>query len=74
MTESVQTCCSMVGAAILTAWPSGDVGKIVAFFLAASGYCTGVVWTWANEINNGNAEERAITISSMNGLFYATSE
>lgn len=30
--------------------------------------------TWANEINNGSAEERALTISSMNGLFYATSE
>lgn len=30
--------------------------------------------TWANEVNNGNAEERALTISSMNGLFYATSE
>ncbi|KAF5978778.1 pantothenate transporter liz1 [Fusarium bulbicola] len=28
--------------------------------------------TWANEINIGNAEERALTISSMNGLFYAT--
>lgn len=34
---------------------------------------TAVVWTWANEINNGNAEERALTVSSMNGLFYATS-
>ncbi|GJC87748.1 pantothenate transporter liz1 [Colletotrichum liriopes] len=30
--------------------------------------------TWANEVNNGNAEERALTISSMNGLFYATSK
>ncbi|KAK1459753.1 pantothenate transporter liz1 [Colletotrichum melonis] len=28
--------------------------------------------TWANEVNNGNAEERALTISSMNRLFYAT--
>ncbi|QPC76612.1 hypothetical protein HYE68_007364 [Fusarium pseudograminearum] len=30
------------------------------------------MWTWANEINVGNAEERAMTISSMNGFFYAT--
>lgn len=28
--------------------------------------------TWANEINVGSAEERALTISSMNGLLYAT--
>ncbi|KAF0637856.1 hypothetical protein FPSE5266_00548 [Fusarium pseudograminearum] len=41
-------------------------------FLAASGYATGIMWTWANEINVRNAEERAITISSMNGFFYAT--
>ncbi|KAK1544548.1 hypothetical protein CPAR01_02050 [Colletotrichum paranaense] len=32
------------------------------------------IQTWANEVNNGNAEERALTISSMNRLFYATSE
>ncbi|EKJ79237.1 hypothetical protein FPSE_00548 [Fusarium pseudograminearum CS3096] len=41
-------------------------------FFAASGYATGIMWTWANEINVRNAEERAITISSMNGFFYAT--
>ncbi|KAH9884235.1 pantothenate transporter liz1 [Xylariomycetidae sp. FL2044] len=65
-------CTTVIGASILTAWPEADTPKVVAFFLTASGYVTAVTWTWANEINNGHAEERALTISSMNGLFYAT--
>ncbi|KAF3025507.1 hypothetical protein E8E14_007938 [Neopestalotiopsis sp. 37M] len=65
-------CTTAIGSAILTAWPDSDAPKIAAFFLCAGGYVTAVAWTWANEINNGNAEERALTISSMNGLFYAT--
>ncbi|KAF9769455.1 hypothetical protein IL306_013119 [Fusarium sp. DS 682] len=65
-------CTTVVSSSILTAWPSDDAARMVAFFFAASGFVTGVVWTWANEINVGNAEERALTISSMNGLFYAT--
>ncbi|KAF7187813.1 MFS transporter PfmaC [Pseudocercospora fuligena] len=62
------------GASILTAWPDADAARVAAFFLVACGYVTAVTWTWANEVNSGNAEERALTISSMNGLFYATSE
>ncbi|KAH7014107.1 pantothenate transporter liz1 [Microdochium trichocladiopsis] len=63
---------TVVGSAILTAWPNTDAVRVFAFFLLASGFVTGITWTWANEINVGNAEERALTISSMNGLFYAT--
>ncbi|KAH8673398.1 pantothenate transporter liz1 [Xylariales sp. PMI_506] len=65
-------CTTVIGSAILTAWPEADAPKMAGFFLCACGYVTSVAWTWANEINNGNAEERALTISSMNGLFYAT--
>jgi ACS family pantothenate transporter-like MFS transporter len=65
---------TLPGAAILTAWPAGDAARVAAFFLVACGYVTAVTWTWANEVNSGNAEERALTISSMNGLFYATSK
>ncbi|KAF5660882.1 pantothenate transporter liz1 [Fusarium heterosporum] len=65
-------CTTVVSSSILTAWPAADAARVVAFFFAASGFVTGVTWTWANEINVGNAEERALTISSMNGLFYAT--
>ncbi|KFA55227.1 hypothetical protein S40293_09854 [Stachybotrys chartarum IBT 40293] len=67
-----QMCTTVVSSAILTAWPAVDAARVVAFFLAASGFVTGITWTWANEINVGNAEVRAMTISSMNGLFYAT--
>ncbi|KAH7178945.1 major facilitator superfamily domain-containing protein [Fusarium sp. MPI-SDFR-AT-0072] len=65
-------CTTVVSSSILTAWPPSDTARVVAFFFAAGGFVTGVTWTWANEINIGNAEERALTISSMNGLFYAT--
>lgn len=64
---------TLPGASILTAWPAKDAARVAAFFLTACGYVTAVTWTWANEVNSGNAEERALTISSMNGLFYATS-
>ncbi|KAH7324276.1 pantothenate transporter liz1 [Stachybotrys elegans] len=65
-------CTTVVSSAMLTAWPADDAARVAAFFLAASGFVTGITWTWANEVNVGNAEERALTISSMNGLFYAT--
>ncbi|KAJ0341659.1 hypothetical protein COL922a_002098 [Colletotrichum nupharicola] len=63
---------TVVGSSILTAYPASDGARVAGFFLVACGYVTAVTWTWANEVNNGNAEERALTISSMNGLFYAT--
>ncbi|QPC67728.1 hypothetical protein HYE67_009959 [Fusarium culmorum] len=56
-------CTIVVGSSILTAWPPSDAARVAGFFLAASGYVTGIMWTWANEINVGNAEERAMTIS-----------
>ena len=65
---------TVIGSSILSAWPEADAPKVAAFFLVAGGYVTAVTWTWANEINNGNAQERALTISSMNGIFYATSK
>ncbi|EYB32637.1 hypothetical protein SNK05_006081 [Fusarium graminearum] len=65
-------CTTVVGSSILTAWPAADAARVVAFFLLSSGFVTGITWTWANEINVGSAEERALTISSMNGLLYAT--
>lgn len=65
-------CTTVIGSAILTAWPPSDVARVVAFFFVSGGYVTAVTWTWANEINVGNAQERALTISSMNGIFYAT--
>lgn len=67
-------CTTVIGSAILTAWPAANVPKVAAFFLVSGGYVTAVTWTWANEINNGNAQERALTVSSMNGIFYATSK
>ncbi|KAF2448077.1 pantothenate transporter liz1 [Karstenula rhodostoma CBS 690.94] len=63
---------TVVGSSILTHWGTSDTARIVAFFFLSGGYVTAVTWTWANEINSANAEERALTISSMNGLFYAT--
>ncbi|KAL4787103.1 major facilitator superfamily domain-containing protein [Aspergillus varians] len=65
-------CTTTLGTSILTAWDVPDYARVLAFFFLAGGFVTGVTWTWANEINTGNAEERALTISSMNGLFYAT--
>ncbi|TDZ68015.1 Pantothenate transporter liz1 [Colletotrichum trifolii] len=65
-------CTTVVGSSILTAYSAADAARVAGFFLASCGYVTAVTWTWANEVNNGNAEERALTISSMNGLFYAT--
>ncbi|GKT84196.1 major facilitator superfamily transporter [Colletotrichum tofieldiae] len=65
---------TVVGSSILTAYPPTDAARVAGFFLVSCGYVTAVTWTWANEVNNGNAEERALTISSMNGLFYATSK
>ncbi|GKT41271.1 pantothenate transporter liz1 [Colletotrichum spaethianum] len=65
-------CTTVVGSSILTAYPPTDAARVAGFFLVSCGYVTAVTWTWANEVNNGNAEERALTISSMNGLFYAT--
>ncbi|TDZ30016.1 Pantothenate transporter liz1 [Colletotrichum spinosum] len=65
-------CTTVVGSSILTAYPAADAARVAGFFLVSCGYVTAVTWTWANEVNNGNAEERALTISSMNGLFYAT--
>ncbi|KAM0396929.1 hypothetical protein ACHAQC_004453 [Fusarium culmorum] len=65
-------CTTVVGSSVLTAWPAVDAARVVAFFLLSSGFVTGITWTWANETHVGSAEECALTISSMNGLLYAT--
>lgn len=49
--SDLQMCTTVVGASILTAWPNSDALIIAGFFLAACGYVTSVVWTWANEVN-----------------------
>ncbi|PTD07889.1 hypothetical protein FCULG_00005846, partial [Fusarium culmorum] len=65
-------CTTVVGSSVLTAWPAVDAARVVVFFLLSSGFVTGITWTWANETHVGSAEECALTISSMNGLLYAT--
>lgn len=61
---------TVIGTSRLTAWPAADAARVAAFFFVSGGYVAAVTWTWANEISNGNAQERALTISSMNFLRY----
>jgi hypothetical protein len=37
-------CTTVVSSSILTAWPVADAARVVAFFLAASGFVTGITW------------------------------
>ncbi|KAM0385693.1 hypothetical protein ACHAPY_000232 [Fusarium culmorum] len=37
-------CTIVVGSSILTAWPPSDAARVAGFFLAASGYVTGIMW------------------------------
>ncbi|EIM89145.1 MFS general substrate transporter [Stereum hirsutum FP-91666 SS1] len=59
------------GNGILAVWPDNHQARFAAFFICSAEYMTAVFWTWANEVCNSDAEERAITIASMNGVFYA---
>lgn len=46
--------------------------KLRAYFEDPGGYADGAnSYTWANEVCAGDNEERALVISSMNGMQYA---
>lgn len=54
---------------VLAIWHVPTGLKFFAFFLAGSADgIAAVIYAWANEICAGNAEERAIVISSMNTI------
>lgn len=54
---------------ILAIWDVPERLKLFAFFLSGSADgIAAVIYAWANEICAGNAEERAIVISSMNTI------
>ncbi|KAL1641091.1 hypothetical protein SLS58_006364 [Diplodia intermedia] len=56
---------------ILAAWPASIQLKEFAFLTDGVQLMTAVFYTWANEICAGDNEERALVISSMNGMQYA---
>ncbi|KIY67448.1 pantothenate transporter liz1 [Cylindrobasidium torrendii FP15055 ss-10] len=58
---------------VLAFWPKSQGFKLFAFFTSGVQLMTAVFYTWVNEINAGDNELRAITISSMNGVQYAIS-
>ncbi|KAL1624844.1 hypothetical protein SLS54_003567 [Diplodia seriata] len=53
---------------ILAAWPASIQLKEFAFLTCGVQLMTAVFYTWANEICAGDNEERALVISSMNGM------
>ncbi|TGO52204.1 hypothetical protein BELL_1676g00020 [Botrytis elliptica] len=58
---------------ILAIWPKSVKLKEFAFLTDGVQIMTAVFYAWANEICAGDSEERAIVISSINGLQYAVS-
>ncbi|KAI1862829.1 uncharacterized protein JN550_009976 [Neoarthrinium moseri] len=56
---------------ILAAWPASIPLKEAAFLLSSIHLMTAVFYTWANEICADDNEERALVVSSMNGMQYA---
>ncbi|CAG8076158.1 unnamed protein product [Penicillium salamii] len=56
---------------ILAFWPASLQFKEFAFLTANVQLMTAVFYTWANEVCSGDNEERAVVVSSMNGLQYA---
>ncbi|KXH65662.1 pantothenate transporter liz1 [Colletotrichum salicis] len=56
---------------ILAFWPPSIQLKLFAFLTSSLHLMTAVFYTWANEICAGDNEERALVISSMNGMQYA---
>ncbi|KAK7431269.1 hypothetical protein QQZ08_002040 [Neonectria magnoliae] len=56
---------------ILAVWPSSIPLKEFAFLTSSLHLVTAVFYTWANEVCAGDNEERALVISSMNGMQYA---
>ncbi|KAF6826323.1 pantothenate transporter liz1 [Colletotrichum musicola] len=56
---------------ILAVWPASVPLKEFAFLTSSVHLMTAVFYTWANEVCAGDNEERALVISSMNGMQYA---
>ncbi|KAI7774156.1 pantothenate transporter liz1 [Diaporthe eres] len=56
---------------ILAVWPRSVPLKEFAFLTSSVHLMTAVFYTWANEVCAGDNEERALVISSMNGMQYA---
>ncbi|KAF8858271.1 pantothenate transporter liz1 [Acephala macrosclerotiorum] len=56
---------------ILAVWPKSIHLKEFAFLTTGVQLMTAIFYTWANEICAGDNEERALVISSMNGMQYA---
>lgn len=56
---------------ILAVWPASVKLKEFAFLTDGVQLMTAIFYTWANEICAGDNEERALVISSMNGMQYA---
>ncbi|KAJ7670488.1 pantothenate transporter liz1 [Mycena olivaceomarginata] len=56
---------------ILAVWPASVKLKEFAFLTGGVQLMTAVFYTWANEVCKGDNEERALVVSSMNGLQYA---
>lgn len=56
---------------ILAAWPPSIHLKEFAFLTCGVQLMTAIFYTWANELCAGDVVERALVISSMNGMQYA---
>ncbi|KUJ16369.1 pantothenate transporter liz1 [Mollisia scopiformis] len=56
---------------ILAVWPRSIRLKEFAFLTDGVQLMTAIFYTWANEVCAGDNEERALVISSMNGMQYA---
>ncbi|KAF8206968.1 major facilitator superfamily domain-containing protein [Mycena galopus ATCC 62051] len=56
---------------ILAVWPPSVKLKEFAFLTGGVQLMTAVFYTWANEVCKSDNEERALVVSSMNGLQYA---
>ncbi|KAF7335821.1 Pantothenate transporter Liz1 [Mycena venus] len=56
---------------ILAVWPPSVKLKEFAFLTGGVQLMTAVFYTWANEVCKADNEERALVVSSMNGLQYA---
>lgn len=61
----------LIPTGILAVWPASLHLKEFAFLTTGVQLMTAIFYTWANELCAGDNEERALVISSMNGLQYA---
>ncbi|KAJ7220334.1 pantothenate transporter liz1 [Mycena pura] len=61
----------LIPTGILAVWPPSVKLKEFAFLTGGVQLMTAVFYTWANEVCKRDNEERALVVSSMNGLQYA---